>query len=377
MASSSSTRPAIPLDSAQSDTRNGSTLLPLAIPYPSIQSTAETKTYSAMYDRVIEAKRRAGEGTDDFYSDLDVLKHSPNGWPSIAATQMYMPNYDSHRAFKTPTHAVLINYEQKIECVANRLDELNFEDAEVDHGRALKSLPFDREKFIARCVQGPAHLSTAIPESSTDRMAERENLYTCLGILQREYFTLLHIHHQNLKFPRVSRRAHIAHYQAARDPDRQGLDNEACAFMRHIDDWICTQPDVIFQRFEALLYTKSRGLMQFLKHVCCLFCFDPPSTMSDDDPRVQYSLRGFERFFRGVLVLSSMSLLVIPVGILYLNTDWSRVAYLCVVVAFSSLFCVVMTLFEFNTARLLVGLAAYVAVLIAFLSNNVANYGAA
>ncbi|XXG99750.1 hypothetical protein Hte_006091 [Hypoxylon texense] len=332
-----------------------------------------------MYDKAIEGefsslastKTRAGEGTDAFYSDEDVLKRSPKGWPSIAATQMYMVNYDSHRAFKTPTHITLINKEQKIDCIVNKLDEMDFEDEKIEGGRPLRSLPFDREKFIARCLQGPSQLSTSTPGSSPSelRMAERENLSMCLEILLKEYFTLLHMYHQNLKFPRVSRRAHEAHFQAAKD--LQGLDDEACAFMRYIDDWIWPAPDTIFRRFDNLLYTKWKSLAQFLKHACCLCCFDsPPSTMSDDDPRVQYSLRGFERFVKGALGIGSMSLLVVPVAILYLKTGWSRAAYLGVVVAFSSVFCCVLTVFETNTARLLVGPAAFFAVLIAFLSNK-------
>lgn len=102
---------------------------------------------------------------------------------------MYMPNYDSHRAFKSPTHAALINLEQKIDCVVNKLDERDFEDAKTEGGRPLRSLPFDREKFVARCLRGPAHLSTPTPGSSPGelRMAERENLHACLGILLKEY----------------------------------------------------------------------------------------------------------------------------------------------------------------------------------------------
>ncbi|KAI1759963.1 hypothetical protein GGR53DRAFT_110357 [Hypoxylon sp. FL1150] len=408
MASSSGAGSAIPLENVRSNTRGGSVPHTTSTPYSLHQPMTQQQTYSAMYDKVREAKRLAGEDADrfgHFYTDLDVLKTLPKGWPTIAATKMYFPNYNSHRAFKLETHAVLTCFEQKIHCVANKLDEMNFEDAEVAGGQPLRSLPFDREKFIARCLQGPAYLSTATPEPSQDsasepgtslasehntslipesgknkldRMAEKENLLSCLEILLKEYYTLLHIHHENLKFPRVSRLAHEAHFQAARNRQGDDMDDEACAFMRHVDDWIYPEPDVIFRRFETLLYTKSKGLTQFLKHLCCLLCFDrlpSSSSSSEDDPRVRYSLRGFDRFFKFVLGISSMALLAGPVSILYLETDWSRAAYLGIVVAFSSVFCFVMTILETNTARMIVGLAAFFAVLCAFLSNNVANCG--
>ncbi|KAI6090770.1 hypothetical protein F4821DRAFT_9973 [Hypoxylon rubiginosum] len=401
MASSSNAGLTIPPDNVRPNSRCYSTPQTPTTPFSHAQPMAQRESYSAMYDRAIQAKLLAGEAYDDFYSDLDVLNRSPTGMPSIAANQMYFPNYNEHRIFKPETHATLTCFEQKIHCVANALDEMNFEDAKVEGGQSLRSLPFDREDFIARCLQGPAYLSTPTPkfgsgrtsESSTDstpessagtahesctgeldRIAKRENLHTCLAILLKEYFTLLHMHHQNLKFPRVSRRAHEAHFRTARD--REGLNNEACAYMRYIDDWIYPEPDPIFRRFENILYTRSKRLTQFLKHVCCLFCFDPlPTSASDDDPRVRYSLRGFDRFFKGLLGLISMALLAAPVSILYLRTDLSRAAYLGVVVAFSGVFCCVMTAIETNTARLIVSLAAFFAVLVTFLSNNMANCG--
>ncbi|KAI0166993.1 hypothetical protein GGR52DRAFT_82274 [Hypoxylon sp. FL1284] len=383
MASSFSAAPDISPGNVQSNPQSDSNPYSPATPFPLSQLRPQPKTYSAIYEKVIAAKGLAGEGTDGFYDDSDVYKHAPAGWPSLAATHMF-PNYDSHRAFRYPTHLILVALAQKIDCLANKLDEMNFEDEGDKGGEALRSLPFDRERFIERCVQGSAHPLTPTPGSSTgatgrsssgalDRAAQRENLLTCIAILLKEYFTLLHMHKENLQMPGVSRRAHRAHFETARQ--REGLDDQACSFMRYIDDWICPRPDLIFQRFESLLYMNSTGLKKFLKHLCCLFCLDPSSSSSSSSASsssdVLWGVRGFDWLYKALLGLSSLALLSAPVAILHLaDGGLSRAAELGVVVGFSALFCGVLVAFEPSAARLLVGLAAFFAVLATFLSTS-------
>ncbi|KAI0840119.1 hypothetical protein F5Y06DRAFT_248513 [Hypoxylon sp. FL0890] len=369
MADSSGVSPAIPLSNIQSHNESNSTPSSPSTPHQH-QPMAQPQTYSNMFDRASHARRQAGITAYDFYTDEDVLKRSPTGWPALVATKMYYPNHSSYRAFGPSTHAILTFYEQKLDCIANKLDEINFEDSQ-DKDEPLRSLPFDRERFLDRCRQGIGHLPIQPPESKAsqlDRAMERENLMTCQGIIIREYFTLLHMLYDNKKFARVSQRAHERHFDFARD--YQGLSNEALASMRYIDDLIYPNPDYIFQRFEYLLYTKARWVTDLLKHVCCLFCSDTlPSSSEADDPLVAYSLRPFELFFKGFLALGNLTLLIIPVSLLYLEMGWTRTQYLIVVAVSSAAFAFAMALFEPRTAHLLVGLSAYFAVLVTFLSN--------
>ncbi|KAI1377284.1 hypothetical protein F4677DRAFT_51323 [Hypoxylon crocopeplum] len=371
MASSSRTSPALPIHNIKLSKMNSNTSQTSATPYQpqqpveqSQQPIEQPQTYSTMFDRVSNARREAGDAFDDFYTDEDVKNYSPKGWPSIASTQMFYPNFNSHRGFRSLTHNVLTDYEQKIHCIEDRLDEINFEDAE-DEDRPLRTLPFDREQFIARCVQGTAHLPldlSGLNARDVDRATERYNLMTTLGIFEREYFSLLHMQHENMKFARVSRRAHEVHFKTARD--WQGLSNSAIAFMRYMDDFLSIEPDYVFMRFESLIYTNYNWLVKLLQHVCCI-----TESKEADDPRIAYGLRGFELLFRALLELASLSLLLVPVSMLYLGVGWSRAQYLAVVVVAAVIFGGAMTAFEPRTAHLLVGLTAFFAVLVTFLSN--------
>lgn len=329
-----------------------------------------TQTYSSMFDRVENARRQTGSAAYDFYTDEDVVRESPRGWPELVATKMYYPNHNSYRAFCPSTHTVLTSLEQKIDCISNILDEMAFEDSGLQ-GIPLGSLPFNRERFIDRCLQGIGHLPTQPPGSDTsglDRATQRDNLIIVQGILLEKYFTLLHMLCDNKKFTRVSHRAHERSFEYARH--YQCLSNEALAFMRYIDDFVYADPDSVFRRFEYILHTKAPWVTNILKHLCCVFCRDPlPSPSETDDPRIAYSLRPFELFFKAFLALGSLAFLIIPVSLLYLETGWTRGQYFIVVAVSSAGFAFVMAAFEPRTSHLLVGLAAFFAVLVSFLSN--------
>ncbi|KAI1103531.1 hypothetical protein F4804DRAFT_333180 [Jackrogersella minutella] len=368
MANLFSAGPALPLNNPQSHNRSSSAPQTPLTPYQPHSPMEQPKTYSRMFDKVIDARRQTRSKDYDFYTDEDVKNYSPRGWPSIAATQMYFPNFNSQRVFGSSTQQVLTSYQQKLHCIEDELDDMNFRDNEHED-KPLTSLPFDPKQFIARCTQGIGHLPTEPPRSGTgelDNLTKKDNLIISQGILLREYLTLLGMHFENGKFPRVSRAAHEAHFDTARYVE--GLNNQALAYMRYIDDFVCTGPDYVFQRFESLLYTRPR-FMKFLGRICCLFCRGTLSSSDTNDSRVVYSLRPFELFFKVLIVLGNLSLLIIPVSLLYLKTDWTRGGYLTIVAVSSSLFAIVMAIFESRTAHLLVGLAAFYAVLVTFLSN--------
>ncbi|KAI1215017.1 uncharacterized protein F4807DRAFT_405553 [Annulohypoxylon truncatum] len=306
----------------------------------------------------------------DFYTDEDVINNSPMGWPSMTARQAYFPNFSSQRAFGASTQQVLTYYQQKIHCIDNKLDEMNFEDSEAE-GKPLRSLPFNPEEFIARCAQGVGHLPIRPPDPGSagklDRAAQRENLMDARARYVQKYHTLVHMQHENKKFPRVSRRAHEEHFEDVRR--HQGLDNEALAYMRYIDDFISNAPDHIFQQFESLLCARSSWARNLLKYVCCLFRSDTLPSSENDDQRITYSLRPFRLLIKTLLVISSQLLLIIPVALLYLQANWSRGAYLGIVVACSAIFAIAMVTFQARNDHLLVGVPAYYAVLVAFLAN--------
>ncbi|KAF3069003.1 hypothetical protein GL218_08222 [Daldinia childiae] len=190
-----------------------------------------------IYERISTAKKAAGLEEDNFYTDEDVVNYSPRGWPNIASQQVYFGNHNSHRGFDPLTHYLLTSYELKLSVIENELDKMNCEDAK-EGGEPLWSLPFDREKFITRCRQGVGHLPLQCPGSNldeVDRATQRENMITAARILLKEYLQLLLLQRDIRRLPRVSRSAHEAHFAMLRRD--QGLNDQACAFMRYIDDF--------------------------------------------------------------------------------------------------------------------------------------------
>ncbi|KAI2473837.1 hypothetical protein F4781DRAFT_379074 [Annulohypoxylon bovei var. microspora] len=381
----------LPLNDVQSHNRNSTPQIPLT-PYDFHTSMQQSQSHSIMFDRVENARRQAGSREYNFYTDEDINNYSPMGWPSLAAKQTYSPNLNSQRVFGPSTQQVLTCYQQKIQCIDNKLDEMNFKESGPE-GRPLGSLTFDPEQFIDRCSRGVGHLPAQPPGSGAgelDLAIQRENLimskefllkgyceslgkkYYNLAFLAPYLVQLLHMQYENKKFAKVSRLAHEAHFDMRR---REGLSNEALAFMRHIDDFVFIAPDYIFQRFEFLLYNTSPWVIKLLKHLCCLCGGTPPSSETDD-LRVAYSARPFYLCIKALIVFGSLSLMVIPVSLLYLKMDWSRGIYLAVVFISSAIFALAMAMFESRTDHLLVGLAAYYAVLVAFLSN-LPNYATA
>ncbi|KAI1802960.1 hypothetical protein F4811DRAFT_527046 [Daldinia bambusicola] len=370
MANSSGTIPILPLNNTQ--LHNGSIgRQTLTTPCKPEQTTREPQSYYNIYERIASAKRAAGLGEDDFYTDEDVLNYSPPGWPSIASQQMYFGNHSSHRSFSPLTHYILTSYELKISVIEDELDRMNCEDNEAG-GKPLRSLPFSRKQFVARCRQGVGHLPPQCSGPNLDELdqeTQRDNLIMSARILLREYLQLLLLHRDIKKLPGVSRAAHEAHFETAWK--RQNFNNEACAFQRYIDDFVSTEPDAHFARFESLVYyINDCWFMKPLKHLCCLFSRSTlPFSIPPDGPHITYSLRPFRFFLKIFLAIGSLSLSLFPVALLFLETNWSRGEYLTVVAVCSAVFALVILAFEPRTVPMLVSLNAYFAVLSTFLSN--------
>ncbi|KAI8966122.1 hypothetical protein F5Y11DRAFT_213327 [Daldinia sp. FL1419] len=369
MANPSGAVPTIPLNNIQSPNRNTACQTPTT-PYRAQQAPRQSRFYSHIYERIKNAKRAAGLDEDNFFTDEDVLNHAPRGWPSIACQQMYFGNHNSHRGFDPLTHYTLTSYELKLSAIENKLDEMNCEDTESG-GKPLKCLPFDREQFIARCRQGVGHLPQQCsgPNSNElDRVTQKENLIISARILLKEYLQLLLLQRDVKKLPRVSRAAHEAHFAIARN---LGLNDEACAFMRYIDDFVSTEPDELFRRFESFLYyINGRWFMKPLKHLFRFFSRSTlPSSIPPDGPHITYSLRPFRLFLKIFLAIGSLLLSLLPVSFLFLETGRSRAEYLTSVAVSSAIFALVILAFEPRTVPMLVSLNAYFAVLSTFLSN--------
>lgn len=84
------------------------------------------------------------------------------GLPSIAAFHAKYANTRTCRAFHYPTQWLTTRYQSQITCLLGELASLDAEgaargDAEGERGR--QPTPFNKEKFISRCLRSPDQTS--------------------------------------------------------------------------------------------------------------------------------------------------------------------------------------------------------------------------
>ncbi|KAH9988755.1 hypothetical protein F4779DRAFT_610809 [Xylariaceae sp. FL0662B] len=99
---------------------------------------------------------------------------------------MYFPNFNSQRAFDSLTHMILTYKAMEIGCIEDKINEMDIKDEE-DGGQALKSLPFNRERFITGCLRGDdvslEHPGPDLPDHAT----QKENLFRNAEIMLQDY----------------------------------------------------------------------------------------------------------------------------------------------------------------------------------------------
>ncbi|KAI0434503.1 hypothetical protein F5Y09DRAFT_337725 [Xylaria sp. FL1042] len=146
-----------------------------------------------------------------------------------------------------------------------------------------------------------------------------------------------------------------------------GLAPEALDYFRANDDFIYADPDPLYERFHNILMDIRDAFVISVKFLSRnrLFANGVGSGGS------VWSAQTVRLLVRCLMVLSSSALLV-PLGILYLQMPRKEIAFL--VVALSSLaFGYALTAFNYRMSFVLLALAAYLAVLVVFLSDPVAN----
>ncbi|KAI0129200.1 hypothetical protein F4776DRAFT_627826 [Hypoxylon sp. NC0597] len=309
-------------------------------------------------------------GHSKFRSDSNIKNAAPKGWPSIAATQMYYNNFNLHRRYSYLMQRILVDQETKLAYLETKLEELDKEDE-----ARLKSLSFDPDRLLTTCARAPAQAQSATtqsepPTSRTEEQEEHREEYNPWNdkdlLLEatmprlKSYIELLQLDKEMQKLPQISRREHKAFY----DEIRRYLDKSACQFLYPNEDFVTTVTDRVHQYFEALVYGDSpimSHIKRFIGRVHNNHSQDHAAAIEIDKRLVIILLKVIVAFASGVLLLS-------PVAILFLG-NLTKVGSFGVVVGFMFLFVAVMSWLNTNWYTILVGLSAYMAVLVTFLSN--------
>ncbi|KAH9909733.1 hypothetical protein F4778DRAFT_11286 [Xylariomycetidae sp. FL2044] len=316
---------------------------------------------SSIFRQIAKARAAAGYDHSPFYFDADVINSTPNGLPSLAASQMYYPTELSRRTFRCLTNRALTFDALRLSCIENKLHEFDLEDQEGDE-QLNKGLPFDREGFIARCLESPDE--STLPRSRPSeggRAAQKENLMMNARSILKDHFELSHLEYRNRKFAKVSRAAHEAQWRTARDV--HDLKYEVYDLMRYADDSVIPDDDLLLQRFEHLIYTKRPWVAKALKFLC-----GGRELPTDDDgkKRMIFDVWKFQWVSRALIGLLASSLLLVAIGLLYL-VPMSKSWAFGVVVIFVNTFNFAFTFLEQKVSTVLVGDVAFGAVLGTFM----------
>ncbi|KAI1654060.1 hypothetical protein F4813DRAFT_372027 [Daldinia decipiens] len=315
--------------------------------------------------------RNNNAGHENFRGDSDFIDDAPAGWPSIAATQLYYPNFSIHRRFSYLLHRVLIDQETKLAYLENELEKLDKKDKENDADR-LNSLPFDPETLLASHTPAQAQYQpTSIQTSPTTSKAGKEQkktnednrwddkdliLESAISRL-KNYHELLLLGKETQNLPRISRREHRAFYDEV-ESRHTLFDASAYQFLYPNDDFVTTNTDRVHHYFERLIY----GDTPIKKLIKGIF------GRTDENFNLEIDNRILVVAFKVLVVFTSGLLLLSPVAILLL-VNLSRSLSFVVVVVFSFAFVAALTCLKSNWDTILVGLSAYMAVLVTFLSN--------
>ncbi|KAI0119606.1 hypothetical protein F4814DRAFT_412607 [Daldinia grandis] len=310
-------------------------------------------------------------GYRNFRGDSDLKDGAPEGWPSIAATQLYYPNFNMHRRFSYLLHRVLIDQETKLAYLEDILEKLDRKDKESNPTR-LNSLYFDPETLLSGRASAQAQSRAASiqthPTTSkvTDRGQEETNednrwkdkdlILESIIPIWKTYNELLQLGMETQKLPRVSRREHRAFYDVV-EKDHT-LRASAYQFLYSNDDFVTIVTDRVHQYFETLIYGDT-PIKRLIKRIF---------GRTDENFNLEIDNRILTVFFKVLVVFISGVLLLSPVAILLL-VNLSRAQSFGVVVSFSFAFVAVLAWLNCNWDTILVGLSAYMAVLVTFLSN--------
>ncbi|KAF3069004.1 hypothetical protein GL218_08223 [Daldinia childiae] len=266
-----------------------------------------------------------GTGNDDtgygnFRGDSDIMNGAPKGWPSIAAIQLYYPNFSIHRRFSYLLHRVLLDQETKLAYLEKKLEELDEKDKESNASR-LNSFPFVPETLLSGHTLSQAQYQPAFLQTNptTSKLVKEEQKNTNDNSIWENKDLILESAMPRLK-NYVTNRVH--------------------------------------QHFETLIYGDT-PIKRFIKKI--LARTRGNSNLEIDNWILVFLLKVVVVFMSGVLLLS-------PVAILLL-VNLSRAESFIVVVAFNFAFVAALACLNCNWDTILIGLSAYMAVLVTFLSN--------
>ncbi|RWA04281.1 hypothetical protein EKO27_g10825 [Xylaria grammica] len=348
-----------------------------AQPLGNATANKQRREHGGLYSRILEDRQADGRELtpeDEFYRSYDIEKVAVNGFPSIAAFHTMYPNTRTCRAFKFPNYMLITRYESQIQCLIDALVDLESKGARKDGSQPV---PFDKEKFISRCLRSPDQISLVkVPvrdeereedeEQKNERIeAMKENLYANLERILDKYFKQVNRQCELERFPQASTRTHRKLFKHIKS-NISGLDAEALDYLRAEDDFIYAEGDPLYERVHNFVIYFRAAFVKTVRFISCnRLLIDGHIPFGSG----YYSVQRIALAIKSLTLIFNTILFLLPVGILYLGKPGKAMAFL-VVAVFCVFFGLTLIAFGNGTDRVLLGSAAYGAVLVVFLSVN-------
>ncbi|KAI1188670.1 hypothetical protein F5B17DRAFT_451523 [Nemania serpens] len=376
MASVYDTEPGVPLRHLEPLSNSHTQTRPLKT--PTIEQ--QRPRHDGLYSQILDSRLGSGPeltGEDEFYTNYDIDKVVVRGLPSIAAFHAKYANTRTCRAFHYPTQWLTTRYQSQITCLLGAIASLDAEGAArggVEGERGRQPTPFDKENFISRCLRSPDQTSLIQVPTREEGCEEdevqkknridamRENLAANLERLLDKYCNRVNWQYDLRKFPRASTNTHDRIFKHLQK--KSGLDPDALDYMRAHDDFIYADADPLYERFHSFLIYIRTAFVKSVRFLSRGRVF--PDENAAPFGRGAYSARAVRLWVQCLMVITCSTLLLTPVGILYLDEP-EKVASFLIVALFGVLFAFTLLAFESRMSHVLLGLAAYYAVLVVFL----------
>ncbi|KAI0431893.1 hypothetical protein F5Y09DRAFT_330091 [Xylaria sp. FL1042] len=319
--------------------------------------------------RTLDLSDREKQWISAFYGTSELEQVIPKGFPSMAVAKMRWPNAATFRTFGYLDFRRLEFYETKLAYLENQLHKLDKTENQIMEGAQKNQAPFNKSCMNyhfrdSTPLHGPEVLELHENMSQDEINYFRERLYADMECLAKKHHELVLWLKKVREFPRVRLLAQVDLSTMARDYHK--LDNEAVDHLSALDEMAYTSIDPVELWIQNIRLSTIPWIQKILR------CFPNRDVTPNHEASQTYNAIGvgiFTILHKAVVLLSSLSLVLVPAGLLLLG-GFSKALSYGIVVIFGVIFAIVILLVEQRIGHAVLGIVAYLALLATFLANT-------
>ncbi|KAI1419982.1 hypothetical protein F5Y12DRAFT_720068 [Xylaria sp. FL1777] len=273
----------------------------------------------------LEKQTLSGSSTRHYYNTPQSELVVPRGFPSLATMRTCWPNTATFRTFEHLNWKQLDFYATKLSYLENQLHKLDKAEDRVMNGTQKNQVPFNKKSFADGHIQDLdlVYVSEVLeaPENmSQDDFTElRERLFAHIDSLWKKYRKLVCWLEKERKFPRVRGDAHDRLFTMAQEI--HGLNNEALDHWRAIDEIAYVNIDPVELCIQNIWFSVIPWIKRIVRY------FPMKNVLPEHNGSQTYNavgVHGFRVLHKALVLLLSLSLVLVPAGLLVLGEFENR-----------------------------------------------------